>query len=280
MTAADPPIPDREAFKTLEHDGWVEVANRYHDAFSPLTRQAIEPLLDAAGVVSGAHVLDVACGPGYVAAAAVRRGARASGVDFSTTMVEEARRRHPGVEFAEGDAEALAFPDALFDAVTINFGILHFADPDRALAEARRVLRPGGRLAFTVWDLPERAVTFGLVLAAIQDWGNPDVPLPAGPPFFRFADPAESSRSLEAAGFSAPRVRALPLAWRQPSADALLEIFLEGGVRTRALLRAQTPDALERIRAALRVAVRAYERDGALELPTPAVLSDGLRPAG
>ena len=120
-----------------------------------------------------------------------------------------------------------------------------------------------------------------MFLDAVAEVGaEPSAEIPAGPPFFRFADPAESSRSLEAAGFSAPRVRALPLAWRQPSADALLEIFLEGGVRTRALLRAQTPDALERIRAALRVAVRAYERDGALELPTPAVLSDGLRPAG
>ena len=97
----------------------------------------------------------MASGPGYVAAAAASVGASAVGVDFSSEMVRLAASRYPGIVFQEGDAEALAFPDESFDAVTLNFGVLHLARPDAALAEARRVLVPGGRCALTVWAKPE-----------------------------------------------------------------------------------------------------------------------------
>jgi SAM-dependent methyltransferase len=272
-----PPI-DPQAFKSFEHAGWVEVAAGYSETFSHLTDQAIGPLLDAARVGPGTRMLDVACGPGHLVAAAARRGARATGIDFSATMVEEARRRNPGIDFSEGDAEALAAPDDSFDAVVIAFGMLHFAQPDRALEEVHRVLRPGGRIAFTVWDLPERAATFGLVLKAVEAHGDLDVPLPPGPPFFRFSDPTESRRSCEAVGLGEVEVKTLPLAWRIESTDALLRIFMEGGVRTRALLRAQKPEAFEAIRAALRDFARPFERDGSLDLPTPAVMTSARRP--
>jgi len=167
---SDLPI-DPEAFKRFEHTGWGEVAHNYHDSFGRLTTQAVEPMLDASGVGEGTRLLDVATGPGYVAAAAVRRGARALGIDFSSSMVAEARRLHPAVEFREGDAEALPFERDTFDVVTIPFGLLHLARPDTALAEALRVLGPGGRVAFTVWDAPERAATFGIVLRAVEARG-------------------------------------------------------------------------------------------------------------
>ncbi len=201
---------DPEAFKQFEHSGWAEVANQYHDSFAPLTTQAIEPLLDAAAVRPGIRVLDVATGPGYIAAAAVRRGALAVGLDFSATMVEEARRLHPGIEFREGDAEALPFGEGEFDAVIIGFGLLHFGKPERSVAEAFRVLNRGGRIAFSVWDAPERAITFGLVRRAIETHGNMQVPLPPGPDFFRFSDHAESRRLLEQAGFASARVESVP----------------------------------------------------------------------
>lgn len=269
---------DAEAFKAFEHAGWVEVAGRYADTFAHLTEQAIEPLLDAAGVRPGTRALDVACGPGHLAAAAARRGAHATGVDFSSTMVAQARRLHPSVEFREGDAEDLPFSDGAFDAVTIAFGMLHFARPDRALAEARRVLASGGRCAFTVWDAPERAVTFGLILRAIEAHGDRNVPLPAGPDFFRFSEPAEIRRSLTSAGFEDAQVTTIPLVWRVPSADALLDIFLEAGVRTTALLRAQTRERLAAIRAKLRELAKPFERGGELHLETPCVLASAQRP--
>jgi SAM-dependent methyltransferase len=272
-----PPPVDTAGFRRLEHAGWTEVGSAYGDAFGPLTSQATAPLLDAAGVTAGTRLLDVACGPGYVAAAGAARGARATGIDFSSTMVAEARRLHPALEFREGDAEALDLPDAAFDAVTIAFGLLHFARPERALAEARRVLAPGGRLAFSVWDVPERALTFGLILRAIDARGRMDVGLPQGPDFFKYSDPDECRTTLAAAGFRDARVRTVPIGWRVPSSDALLDIALRGGVRTRALLRAQTPAALDAIRLELRRLTKPFERDGALALPAPFVLAAAER---
>jgi SAM-dependent methyltransferase len=192
-------------------------------------------------------------------------------------MVVEARRRHPAIEFREGDAEALPFGDASFDAVVMNFGMLHLARPDAAIAEARRVLKPGGRYAFTVWAPPERAVGFGMTLRAIEALGNKDVPLPEGPPFFRFSDSRETRNTLEAAGFTDIVVRELDLVWRVASADAVFDALSNGGVRTAAVLRAQTPDALAAIRAAVRREVETYARDGAFVLPMPAVLASATR---
>lgn len=265
------------SFHDFEQQGWERAADRYGDAFGSVTSQTIPALLDAAGVAPGARVLDVASGPGYVAAATAERGASAVGVDFSQEMVALAARRYPAIEFREGDAEVLPFADATFDAVAINFGVLHLARPDTALAEARRVLKPGGRCAFTVWAPPQASVGFGLVLKAIETHGRMDVPLPAGPPFFRFSDAAESSRSMIAAGFSEPRVQQVPLVWRLNTVEALCEAFLEGAVRTAALLKAQTPEALANIRRAIAEGAEQYRRGSFVELPMAAVLTSGVR---
>jgi SAM-dependent methyltransferase len=199
-------------------------------------------------------------------------------VDFSASMLAEARRNHPGIDFRAGNAEALPFPDGSFDAVVMSFGLLHLARPDQALGEGRRVLRPGGRLAFTVWAPPDTAVGFGVVLDAIKRHGRLDVPLPPGPPFFRFSDAEECRRSLLALGFGAPEVVTVPQVWRLGSPDALFEVMYGGTVRTAGLLRGQTAEALEAIRAAIRAAVRPYARAAGVELPMPAVLASAVKP--
>lgn len=258
-------------FREFEHAGWEELPRRYHEAFARLTSQAIGPLLDAVELRPGARLLDVASGPGYVAAAAAGRGAAVIGVDFARAMVAEASRRYPAVEFREGDAEALPFPDAGFDAVTMNFGLLHLARPERALGEACRVLRPGGKFAFTVWAKPEEAIGFGIVLGAIQKHGNMSAPIPAGPPFFRFSDEAECRGALLEAGFASPQFRKIPQTWRLGSPQALWDFMLGSTVRTGALLRAQAPRALEAIRADVIAAAKS-------ELPMPAVLACASKP--
>jgi SAM-dependent methyltransferase len=263
-------------FHQFEQQGWERAADHYGDAFGALTSQTIPSLLGAVKAGRGTRLLDVASGPGYVAAAAALLGASAVGVDFSSEMVALAARRYPAIEFVEGDAEALAFPDRSFDAVAINFGVLHLARPDTALAEARRVLKPGGRCAFTVWATPDISVGFGIVLKAIETHGRMDVPLPAGPPFFRFSDAAEAARSMTAAGFVEPRVETVPLVWRLASGRALCEAFLQGAVRTAALLRAQTPDAMEKIRRAIIDGAEHYRTAGGIELPMAAVLTSGV----
>jgi len=264
---------DPGAFRQFELRGWQEVASRYHDGFAAVTVQSIEALLDAAYVRPGVRVLDVACGPGYAAGTAAGRGAVAVGVDFSSEMIDEARGRYPDVDFRSGDAEQLAFDDSEFDAVVLNFGMLHLARPERALEEAGRVLRPGGRIAFTVWDTPDKAVGFGIVIGAIQKYGDLNVPIPAGPPFFRFSDPAESKRVLNEAGFVNSTVTHVPQLWRLSSSDILFDVMYNGSVRNAALLRAQKPEVLEAIRLEIRLGVEQNHN----ELPMPAVLASAER---
>src|SRR5881409_4058809 len=121
-----------DAFTQLEHAGWERVAGNYDSVWASLTRQFIEPLLNAAGVARGMQVLDVACGPGYVAAVAQQRGADAVGIDFSREMVGIARRLHPDIDFHEVDAQQLQFDEMSFDRVVMNFGLLHLSHPENA----------------------------------------------------------------------------------------------------------------------------------------------------
>ncbi len=274
----NPTGSDPEAFRAFEHTGWQKIVDQYDQYFTELTAQTIHPLLDVAGVRAGMRVLDVATGPGLVAAAAAARGAKVLGLDFAAGQVALARRKYPAVEFIEGDAENLTFPAGSFDAVLINFGMLHFPNPEKALAGAAHVLKSGGRVAFTVWAAPEKSVGFGLILQTIQRLGNMNVPLPPGPPFFRFSDHEECRRALRGAGFVKVEVQDVIQTWRLPSSDMLFESLLQGTVRTAALLRAQTLEAREAIRNALREAARAYQRAGRIEMPMSAVLASATKP--
>jgi SAM-dependent methyltransferase len=271
---------DFQLFKTLEHAGWSEsgVSQTYENWFTSLTSQSSEPLLQAVGADPGVRLLDVATGPGHLASLAASRGASVVGVDVSPAMVEIAKRLYPSVEFRAGDAEELPFPPASFDAVVMNYGLLHLSRPELAIAEAFRVLRPGGCFAFTVWAPPNVARGFGLILDSVQAKGNPNVPLPPGPPFFRFSDHAEAQRTLEAAGFVDARVIDVPQRWRLPNPDALLEVFEEGTVRTRALLKGQTPQAMQAIRDAVHEAAQVFASGAFLDIPMPAVLSAAVKP--
>ena len=270
---------DSDAFHDFEHTGWQRVATEYRDYWGSLTQQTVEPLLEAVGAAPGVRLLDVATGPGYVAATAAERGAQALGIDFAAAMVAEARKRYPNIPFQEGDAEALDLSDSGFDAVTINFGLLHLARPEHALAEAQRVLRPGGRVGFTVWATPYEAVGFRIVLNAIQTHGNLDVPLPPAKPFFYYSDPATSEQALREAGFVQPRVTPIPQTWRLPSPDALFDAMYGATVRTAGLLHAQSESALTAIRNAIREATAPYVAgEGGIALPMPAVLASATKP--
>lgn len=269
-----------QSFRAFEQAGWENsgVVAKYHEHLSDLTNQSIDVLLEAAAIGSGSRVLDVATGAGYVAGAAAKRGAEVTGVDFSAPQVRMARERYPGLRFEQADAEALPFDPDTFDAVVNAFGMCHFPNPEIALQEAFRVLKHGGRVAFTVWDAPEHAVGFGAVYAAIRAHGSMDVGLPAGPNFFLFSDPEHSMDALVKAGFVSPSCRQVPQVWRVSDPDVIFEAVTERTVRAAATVRAQSPGAREAIKAALRETVMTYKRGEYFEVPNPAVLATAVKP--
>lgn len=269
-----------KSFSEFEFAGWgnKDVCTNYDRHFGATTIQSVPALLDAARVVAGARVLDVCCGAGYAAGLAAERGAEAVGVDFSSAQVALAAARYPNVEFRRGDATSLEFEDGSFDCVVNGIGVPHFEDPDAAIAEAFRVLRGGGRFAFSVYAKPEEAVGFGLIYGAVQAHGTMDVGLPAGPNFFLFSDPGESEHRLTAAGFRDVDSTTAAQMWTVSSAEELFAAVMNGSVRAAATLRGQEPDALDRIKAAVEAGMDRFRDGDEYRLPMPVVIASALRP--
>lgn len=139
---------DTRAFAELEKREWSEpgVAGAYASGFAKASDMVVPHLVAAVDAGPDTDALDLCCGHGNVYAGLVAAGARVTGLDFSAAMLELARAAVPGARFVNGDAMQLSFPDASFDAVTVGFGMPHVPEPPRVVAEARRVLRPGGRI--------------------------------------------------------------------------------------------------------------------------------------
>ncbi|MEU1623109.1 class I SAM-dependent methyltransferase [Streptomyces sp. NPDC005722] len=145
------------AFDEYERRTWAGRADAFAGSFAKLCAYPAPQLLDAAAVHEGARVLDVGTGTGTVAAAACERGAKVTAVDAEPSMVELASVAVPSAEVLTAVLPALPFEDGVFDAVVGNFVLNHVGRPREALAELRRVIRPGGRIALTIWAVPAPA---------------------------------------------------------------------------------------------------------------------------
>ncbi|PYL54889.1 MAG: SAM-dependent methyltransferase [Verrucomicrobia bacterium] len=263
-----------DAFTKFEHEGWQRVADKYDSTWSSSTRQFIPPLLDAAAVSGKMSILDVGCGPGYVSAAAAERGAIPIGLDFSEEMIAIAKKKFPRIEFREGDAQNLPFPDASVDRVVANFSLLHLAKPERACAEACRVLKNGGRFAFTTWAKISENPFVKLVDDAIRAHANLDVDLPQGPPYYLFESEEEFRKALERAGFDGASMtfKVHRIEWKLPSAQFIFDAERNAGVRTAGLLAKQTPDVLQKIQTAIEKAVQPYAKGDGFAIPKTAYI--------
>ncbi|HEU4778952.1 MAG TPA: methyltransferase domain-containing protein [Steroidobacteraceae bacterium] len=265
-------------YREFERCGWERAAAAYAGSFEAVSGLFATPLMDAAQIHRGSTLLDVACGPGSVTSLAAARGAAAVGLDFSPSMIAEARRRHPSLSFQEGDAEALPFTDQSFDAVIINFGIHHFPFPVRALGEARRVLRPGGRVAFTTWAPPEHHVIHTIVVGAVRESGNPGAELPR-PPGGAVNEAATCMKLLGEAGFGPDSLHTelLKSSLGIRSAVDLVDLLEVGTVVLSATLRSQPREHRQAILASIEKAISGYRVDDGFRIPCAAILAVAIK---
>jgi SAM-dependent methyltransferase len=239
----------RDAFKAFESGAWHERARTYDLVTGAVTARVGEELLDAVGAAPGVRLLDVGCGPGTITASAAARGAHAVGVDLAEGMLALGRERHPGLRLVEGDAEHLPFPDDAFDAVVGGFILNHLPAVEAAVAEAGRVLAPGGRIAVAVWERPEHNSLLGELTAAVRDAGvEVRGGLPEGPDPYRLADHGAMCELLSSIGRA--EARALRLVHEAHDAEELWRGLLGGTARISTVLAAQPEDVRARVREA------------------------------
>ena len=263
------PATHNDDFSKLEYEGWQRVAGQYLTNWATLTQLFIEPLLDAANVSKNMKVLDVACGPGIVSEKIKVRKSIATGIDFSPEMIKQARLAFPAIDFFEGDAQELQFDDESFDAVVMNFGMLHMPQPLQAMKEACRVLRKHRRFAFTVWASPAKSPAAKVMIDAKEKFADMNVPLPKAPPYDYFEDKENCKSFLQQAGFDAQtfQYETRLVTWLVPTAGFLFEAELNGGVRNAAFLRQQSPEVLQKIKQVSEEGMQQFKDKEGYKLP-------------
>jgi ubiquinone/menaquinone biosynthesis C-methylase UbiE len=254
----------------MSEEGWGPKAGTYELLTGRITERLVDPLLDAAEAGPGMRVLDVGTGPGYAARRAAERGADATGVDVAEEMLELARRLNGGARFLQADAENLPFEERSLDAVVSHFAVHHVPRPERAIEEFARVARPGGWIAVSSWDQPERNRFLGILIDAVRACGVPGS--------VHFADDDELRRLLAGAGLEAVEIRSVSLTQQVADADELWDGMVGGSLRTAGLLTRQPADVRERVRTAAGRLAAEYEADGVLAIPASAKIARGRKP--
>jgi SAM-dependent methyltransferase len=244
-----------------------------------------QALIDYASPQAGTHVLDLASGTGEPAislASHVGSEGHVTALDLSPELLQiaEDRARQRGLDnfsISQADAQSLPFPNESFDLITCRFGVMFFADCDRALREVHRVLRPGGRACFVAWgpfDQPYWSNTMGVVMKQV---GGPAI-LPGDPDPFKFAQPGSLSAALHRAGYSVIEEKTETLPWIWPgSEDEVWEYQKSVAVPFRPLLDRVPPEKWNTVNREVHAALGRYTEDGIVKFGAVVVLASGMR---
>ena len=251
--------------------GWERWRARLADALTPVR----EWLIGALGPRPGETVLELGAGTGetgFAAAAILGEDGRLISTDFAPEMVEVARRR--GTELGLGnvdhrviDAERIELDSGSVDGVLCQSTYMLVADPAAALAETRRVLRPSGRLALSVWGAPERNPWASIGGMVLVERGHLPRPKPEAPGVFSMGSVERTRALLDGAGFSSVRTEDVPVHFAFRDLDEYERWIIDVGGPFAMAVRGLHEDEREVLRARLREAFVPFAADGGYELP-------------
>jgi SAM-dependent methyltransferase len=205
---------------------WGSASEDWASLMEPQGRALFEAVLNHAPFGRGSRVLDAGCGSGLFAELIAARGCEVTGLDASAPLLAIARRRLPGVTFEHGDLEALPFPDESFAIVTGINSFQYAADVRRALAEARRVTKPGGQVVVATWG-PPHACEAAAFLAALQPL-LPPAPAGRGGPF-ALSDQAALEGLVRSADLVPQSLHDVDVTWHFDDRHAALTAMLSAG---------------------------------------------------
>jgi ubiquinone/menaquinone biosynthesis C-methylase UbiE len=253
--------------RRIQRYGWDLAARHYERCWRAHLEEPQAALFALAP--PGGQMLDIACGTGLVACQAARAvgpGGEVLGIDLSARMVERARHNAArlglaNARFERMDAEALACPDASFDLAYCGFGLMYMPESERALGELRRVLRPGGRVALTVWGEGSNCGW-----SAIFPIINAEISGEACPLFYRLGWQGELARLCAQAGFTDVHQQRAPFMLDFANAEEACDAVLVGGPV--ALAWSRFDEAVRaRVRARYRDAIAPWRRDAGYRIP-------------
>jgi SAM-dependent methyltransferase len=252
--------------------GWGKRADRIRDWGMPVSAAMVEAL----ALHPGQRVLELAAGPGdtgFMAAELVRPGGTLISSDGADAMIDVARARATelgidNAEFRQLELEWIDMETASVDAVLVRWGIMLIVDPEAAAREVRRILRPGGRAAFAVWDRPERNPWAVIPSRALVDLGHVEPPDAAAPGMFSLAADGALSELLEGAGFEDVVVSPVALARHYDALDGYIEETIDMSPLFSATYKELTADEQAAAVAAITAAAAPFVADdGSVTLP-------------